>query len=358
MNNKNIKSLKFRNPVREYKGFTLFTPLNSKKSYLIDMNGRVVHIWELPFMASYDMTILRNGNLLYQAKVEEGPLKEFEGSSGRLVELDWNGKVIWEYEDMYMHHSFYRLKNGNTIFLKWVKVPDDLAVKVNGGLNIPSGDITMFTDAICEVNKYGRVVYEWKAYEHLDIGKSIICPIDYKSEWTHANSIDVMSDEKSILVSFMLINTVAIINRQTGNIDWSWGPGEIAHQHCATAIENGNILIFDNGLHSAGGDFQFSRVIEVDPSKNKIVWEYTEDSLTFFYSSILGNCHRLSNGNTFVCDSENGRIFEITSEKKIVWEYVNPYFDKHNIYGYNNIVVSAHRYPVDYPAFKKKNWII
>jgi len=261
MNSRKLNSLKYRNFVREYKGFTVFAPLGSKSSYLVDMKGRVVHKWELPLKGAHSMKILRNGNFLYMTKIKDCSLKKTENSRWKLIELDWNSKIIWEHEDKYMHHSFCRLKNGNTLFLKRIKLPYNLISKVKGGIVSDKENDEMWTDAICEVNKSGKVVYEWKAYEHLDMEKSIICPIDFRNEWTRATSINIMNNN-NILINFMLINTIAIINKKTGNIDWSWGPGEVAHPNYATELKNGNILIFDNGLHSAGGDFQFSKPLK------------------------------------------------------------------------------------------------
>jgi hypothetical protein len=33
---------------------------------------------------------------------------------------------------------------------------------------------------------------------------------------------------------------------------------------------------------------------------------------------------RLANGNTLITESEGGRLFEVTPEGEIVWEYLNP----------------------------------
>ncbi len=35
---------------------------------------------------------------------------------------------------------------------------------------------------------------------------------------------------------------------------------------------------------------------------------------------------RLPNGNTLICEGSFGRIFEVTMEREVVWEYVNPFF--------------------------------
>jgi hypothetical protein len=38
-----------------------------------------------------------------------------------------------------------------------------------------------------------------------------------------------------------------------------------------------------------------------------------------------GTGQRLPNGNTLITESDNGRAFEVTKDKEIVWEYVSPH---------------------------------
>ena len=37
-----------------------------------------------------------------------------------------------------------------------------------------------------------------------------------------------------------------------------------------------------------------------------------------------GAAQRLPNGNTLITESERGRVFEVTPQKEIVWEFWNP----------------------------------
>lgn len=350
---KEPRPLLYRNPIREFKGYTLFSPLESKEAYLIDLKGRIAHKWSLPLAASYNMEILENGNLLYMGKVEDGPMSDFEGCGGKLIELDWDSNPVWEYTDPYMHHTFYRRRNGNILFAKWVKTPDEAINSIKGGIEGTEKDGIMWSDAIIEVDKYGYVVYQWKAYEHLDREKHIICPLDHRTEWTRANSI-YEKENGNILVNFMMTHSAAEIEKETGKVLWDF-TGELAHAHSISEVAGGNFMLFDNGLHTIY--IGFSRIIEVDPRSMKIVWEYKEDSIASFYSSILGGCQRLGNGNTLICDSSNGRIVEVTPEKEVIWEYVSPYYHDHNLYGHSNIIIDAKRYPPEYPAFKDKDWL-
>jgi hypothetical protein len=91
-------------------------------------------------------------------------------------------------------------------------------------------------------------------------------------------------------------------------------------------LPNGNILIFDNGPHRLDETFPFSRVIEVNPATNQIVWTYQEPFPYNFYSPRISNAERLPNGNTLINEGVFGRFFEVTPEGEVVWEYVNPYF--------------------------------
>ncbi len=106
-------------------------------------------------------------------------------------------------------------------------------------------------------------------------------------------------------------------------ITWSWGPGNIERQHHPSLLDNGNLLLFDNGSFR-----KYSRIIELDPVKKEIVWNYQALPLDHFFSRIRGSCQRLPNGNTLITDTETGRVFEVTRSGKKVWEYYNHLVNK------------------------------
>ncbi|HHN2191827.1 TPA: aryl-sulfate sulfotransferase, partial [Pseudomonas aeruginosa] len=117
---------------------------------------------------------------------------------------------------------------------------------------------------------------------------------------------------------------------------------QISGQHDAHLIPEGlpgagNLLVFDNqgdaGYPSVQrGLVSGSRVLEIDPLKKQIVWQYTaEDSQQpgwAFYSAFISSARRLPNGNTLIDEGQNGRFFQVTPGGEIVWEYVSPYFGK------------------------------
>jgi len=345
------QTVTIRKPGRTYNGYTLFSALGGKDAWLVDMQGNVAHRWKMPCPPGLHGELLPNGNLLYAGRVNDAPLPDFEGAGGILLEVDWDGNTLWKYEAKYMHHGFYRMRNGNTMIFKWVPVPEDIAAKVNGGLAASELNGVMWTDAIQEINARGKVVWEWLAYEHLDPVANPICPLCPRSEWTHVNGCSIMADG-NILVSFSRLHNLAIIDRASGKIKWMWGHGEIAHQNNPTPLTNGNILLLDNGLHCDNYSMAFSRALEINPQNNEMVWEYEDKLRANFYSSIMGNCQRLPNGNTLICETTTGRIFEITSGQDIVWEFTSPLFYQSPTYGRNNYVARAYRYGPDYAGLK------
>ena len=243
-----------------------------------------------------------------------------------------------------VHHDFERLPNGNTLVLVFEEIPSDVAAQVKGGIVEEDVAEPMLGDVVHEVTPTGDIVDSWRSWEHLNVDEDVICSLENRYEWTHQNSLNITSDG-DLLVSFRQTSTVGIVDRASGEFSWKWGPGEISHQHDPTYLDNGHVLIFDNGPHHVSASF--SRVVEVDPSNNELAWEYTGDPPISFYSYHISGAERLPNGNTLITEGAPGRIFEVTHNKEIVWEYINPFRSNSGGGGGGNAansVFRAHRY--------------
>ena len=84
--------------------------------------------------------------------------------------------------------------------------------------------------------------------------------------------------------------------------------------------------MFDNGLFPRHRDHSGQTfIIELDPVTQKIVWKYETDGYSSmkFFSKTMGGQKRLPNGNTFIAEDNTGRLFQVTPDGDIVWEYVN-----------------------------------
>ena len=311
-------------------GYVLYTPLySSGEVYLINLQGVEVHRWDMPYPPGLYGYLLPNGNLFYMGAVRDDSQrdrfpawKRFNG--GVLLEVDWDGKVLWEHHDRDHHHDARRTPSGGAIYLTVERVPDEVAAQVRGG--VPGSDKDgMWADVIVEVDAAGRQVWEWHAFEHLDFKTDVITFNDLRNEWSHGKTVVPLADDK-VMVSFRHISTVGIIEKQTGDFVWKLGYDVLAQQHDPSMLPNGNILIFDNGAHRKNLTMPFSRVIEVDPKTNDVVWEYRDAPAYNFFSYFISGARRLPNGNTLITEGFSGRMFQVTPDKEVVWEYINPHF--------------------------------
>ena len=342
-------------------GFTLFAPMTDNKVWLVNMVGKVIHSWTMPYKPGSHAELLPNGNLLYAARMENGPLPEFKGAGGKLMEVDKNGKLVWEYNEPYHHHTFKRLENGNTLIVKWAKVPAAIAKFVTGGVAGSERKGEMWGDVLEEITKEGKVVWTWKSWEHLDPVVDKICPICSRAEWTHITSVDVTKDG-NILLNCSKTGSIIVVNKKTGKIDVRWGNGELSHPGQASVIKNGNFIVFDCGRHTQGEGQGFSRAIEIDSKTLKPFWGYEEDPPHYLFSSSMGSCQRLPNGNTLIVEGTTGRMMEVNPKNCMTWEYISPYrgTEDKNWYGY---IFRAFRYGLDYAGIRKlygleKDWIM
>lgn len=329
-------------------GVTLFAPAGGKQVHLVDLHGSIVHTWEMPYPPGLYGYLTDRGTLFYNGQI---PNDTFLGKQpfmgGAAMEVDWNGRVLWEVRRPDHHHDGRRLKNGNIVLLCGTELPDAIARRVKGGRpGTESAGGKIWSDVIVEMTTAGRVVWEWRAWEHLDPDTETLTAMqDPRDEWTHANGVFETPDG-DLLVSFRNISTVVRIQRSTGKIVWKLGAPPLSGQHCPTMLSNGNILLYDNGPHRLDESFPFSRVIEVNPSTNAIVWKYQEPRQFYFFSPRISSAQRLPNGNTLVNEGNFGRIFEVTSEGDVVWEYVNPFFgpESAEVRRQQNGVFRAYRY--------------
>jgi arylsulfotransferase ASST len=309
-------------------GLTLFAPLGGRDVYLIDLKGTVVHQWTTPYRPGLYGYLTPRGTLLYNGQIRNDTfLGKAPYMGGAVLELDRNGRVLWELRNPEHHHDARLLQNGNVLLLCATELPDDLAARVVGGRRgTEVGGRKMWGDYLVEMTTGGRVVWRWNAWDHFDPVKDPITALqDERTEWMHGNAV-VEQPDGNLLVSFRNISTVVRIDRRTGSISWKLGAPPLSGQHAPELLPNGNILLFDNGPHRLDETYPFSRAIEVNPTTNEIVWKYQEPRTFNFYSPRISNAQRLPNGNTLINEGVFGRFFEVTREGDVVWEYVNPHF--------------------------------
>jgi len=344
-----------------YSGYTLFSSVRGHHATIVNMEGQVVHQWHHDEGIQH-VKLLENGNLLLQTlpPADAEGREKIGGSAGAMIELDPEGNTLWEHRDITQHHDYVRLENGNTLYLAWELIPLTISKKIKGGHQHEDDPELMWGDVVREINLEGQILHEWLSWEHLDFDEEIICPLESHKEWTHANSLEVLSNG-DWLISLRLTSTVIIVDRSTGKIKWRWGgsqtfidhdpaksgPADLSHQHNAQMLSNGNIMVFDNGCHRKRGP-GYSRIVEINPETREFIWSYANPTLLAFYSFMVSGCERLPNGNTLITEGASGRIFEVTPSQAVVWEYISPWTLPSN-FGPTPAVFRSYRIAVNDP---------
>ena len=316
--------------------YVLYSSRQTEAAHLIRLDGSEVHRWAYP-----------QGKTWHYADMQPAGHLVAIIKDVMILELDWDSKLVWKAE-MRAHHDFARLPGGNTL------------VDSRRTMKHPWKDEgKLACDILVEVTPGGKTVWEWKVEEH---AKEIAALVElrippYKEfwDWPHVNTIEVLPDNPAakkdprfragnLLVCGRHINVIWIIDRKTDKVVWAWGPGQLLGPHMPTMLAAGRILVYDNGQNAADSVRGWTRVLEIDPLTGKVVWEYKADPPKSFYSPSRGSNQRLPNGNTFIAESDPGRLFEVTPAGETVWEFLNPERRKN---GGRMALYRALRYPRD-----------
>jgi hypothetical protein len=275
-------------------------------------------------------------------------------------------------------------------------------VLAHKNVTVPAiSDKRLEDDRLIEVDWNGKILWDWLASDHVEeLGFSPDARTALRSDpnwnearksadWLHINAASYLGPNQwfdggdrrfhpdNIMISSREANLIAIVERATGRIAWRMGPdyretpalatlGQIVGQHHPHLIPKGlpgagHLLVFDNGGIAGYGAPNAaaptgrgsvrrinSRVLEVNPVTFEKVWDYAiggQESVSFF-SHYVSSAQRLPNGNTLVTEGWDGRVFELTPDKEIVWEFVSPYFAKDPTM--TNRIFRAHRVPYDW----------
>lgn len=311
---------------RSYPGYNLYTNAGLCSAVLMDESGKVKNFWQLPddCYRLANATLLDTGDLLVVG-TDKGPYVDPEDLSARrfLLKLSWKGELLWK-RLIPVHHDVELTPTGQllTIMIEHRKIP-----KISTTLPVRDNLIAI-------ASPDGNIQESYSIYDLMKSAPGIASIQEVKGEkevdLIHANAIewvrknqrtdtDPIYSLSNILFCSRHQDTVGIMDWPRKKLLWAWGQGEVSGPHDATMLQNGNILLFDNGL--ARG---WSRVIELDPLSKKIVWEYKTGDKDFF-STARGSNQRLPNGNTLISQSDSGRAIEVTKAGDIVWEFRNPF---------------------------------
>jgi len=380
----------FLNTADAFDGYTLFAPINSTETYLIDNCGEKVHSWPSNYRPGLSCYLLEDGTLL-----RTGRIQMMGVGSGIVEMIDWDGNVIWDYSAIdthgKQHHDIELLPNGNILLI----VNDERSQSEVEEVGSSTNNSILISEQIIEIQPNlntgeTTVVWEWKAWDHLVQDTDILKPnfgtiaehperIDINflnhmnSDWLHINGVDYNADFDQIIVSVRSFSEFWIIDHSTttseaagstggnsekgGDLLYRWGNPQAydqgtpadqklflqhhTHWIAEPLVDAGKILLFNNQAGSLQGqDYSTVNTVNTPVNEDGIYtynggayepvdfdWTYQAPNPTDFFSRFISGVQRLQNGNTLICEGLNGRFFEIDENENIVWEYVNPVND-------------------------------
>lgn len=365
-------------------GYTLIDPLNTPNVYLVGMDGEVVHTWANSRRPGNSTYLLRSGKLLRTAKSDRNVFPDGRGRGGVVELIGWGGRVKWHFdyatEQHLQHHDVEPMPNGNVLLLAWEHIGNEQAIAMGRDAELLTSD-ALWSEEVVEVNpRTDRIVWRWRIWDHLVQDRDRAKP-NYGSvaespgrmdvnfpggprDWLHANSVAFDADLDQVMVSFRRASEIWVIDHSistreaagpAGDAKFRWGnPAIYDHgdstdqqlfgQHNAEWIPKGrpgagNILVFNNGAEDTR---PYSSVDEISPattrgryrtdSEGRFLPEaaqrvHPKDESQRWLSEAISGAQRQPNGNTLIADGPAGRVFEVTAQGQVVWEYVNPFYD-------------------------------
>jgi outer membrane protein assembly factor BamB len=242
--------------------------------------------WETPGKAR-DGFVLANGNILVSV-------------NNQAKEITREGKVVWSYSLAKENKELgtaVRLADGNTLVVERGVKP-----------------------RLLELSKEGKVVVEVPLQPdtdnaHMQTRMARKLPSgNYLVPHLLAFAVKEYAPDGSIVKTF--------------RTDLEDLGGRAAENWPFTAIRlaNGNTLV--NLTHG-------NKIVEFD-SEGKVTWQVTNEDVGGRFADPCGG-QRLANGNTIVCSygQKNGtmpKLFEITPEKEVVWEFFHPALRAHEVH--------------------------
>lgn len=239
-------------------------------------------------------------------------------------------------------HDIINLRNGNYLVLCTKEIVTDLSKYLDGGLE----ESIVVHNVLLEVDTKGNIYWTWSTENNVSVTDATETVVLDKAyiDLVHMNSIFECNDG-DILVSMRHLDEIAKINKATGNFAWRLGGSRcinnqftfindnvdgfygFSHQHAATILANGNLLLYDNGNLKPNA---YSRAVEYSINQaNKTatkVWEYRSNPDIFM--AALGSAYRLSNGNTLINWGKD-KITEVKPDKSVAMEIT---YNSYNVY--------------------------
>jgi hypothetical protein len=226
--------------------------------------------------------------------------------------------------------------------LDWIPVPNGhhaFTTLPEGGWAVLEGDRRNWDgqdvvgDRIVEIDAAGQEVGEvWSVWD------SFTPPDGYVSsskEWSHANAIVYLPELDAYLVTLYIFRSIVLVDRATGALEWQLGGDGLVGQgtgdfafpdggfdnvHDAQMLDDGGILLFENGDFTADAPTSYAEEFAIDLEAWTATPRWVYDAGGAFFADSLGNADRLTNGDTFIAWGPEDTFTQIDPDGNVVWQ--------------------------------------
>lgn len=329
-------------PSKTSPGYTLITK-EDDTIILVDMDGKVVHSWHLPFekvwsvSSKNDLRFSKSPYFAYAELSANGDImaiyhsrnqKKGQSIAGAgLVKMNKDSKVLWSF-GANVHDAFYKTSDGRIFTL--VQSLDRAPAQGVEYVTKPT-----MTDSISIISPEGHEEREipiiqaflGTAYEEYlyATGNNI--------RYIGANSIQVLESgmaeafplfkKGDILVSIGSMHTIAVIDPESGKVRWA-SRGMWRKQYDARFVADGNIMLYDTAGYNDHSQINRGRVLQVNPANQGISWYYVDKDKSEPTTRMAGMSQQLSNNNILITEDDAAQVTEVTPQGEKVWQYTYP----------------------------------
>ena len=254
--------------------------------------------WEKQFWVAEYVSIAPDGNLIVT-----------DGQGQKVVKIDRaTKKILWEYG--------HREKPGNAP--SYLHAPDLAFQTKEGGILINDGNNRR---VIIVDPKTNQIV--WQYGHNMAMGS--------KPGYLMGNTFAAEMPDKNIFITDTIQKKFFIISRATKEIVWQWQKSDLKWPQHVSFTPQGNFVFTDR---QTGNLYEINR-------NGDIVWQFISDKKNPLYFSYPVDIFKLKNNNYLVADAGQKRIIELNpSDNKIVWELGNGKPLKEDVFGFlSNIAI-------------------
>lgn len=311
-------------PERAYNGLNLFASGHGPEALLMDMDGNVLHSWVRDLWSVWPDWEEARGvtgaeHWACAHLFENGDLLAVFAGFG-VIKIDNDSDLLWSY-DGGSHHDLFVTDEGLIYTL-------DREPRMVPRINETEPVMEDFVTVLSPEGELARRFSVLEAFERSEYAP-VLSRMPRSRDILHSNAIEVLDGglarrspafrEGNVLISIRELDAIAVVDMETETVVWALF-GRWKAQHDPTVLPNGRMLLFNN---FAGPEA--SEVLEFDPFTQEVFWSYEGGGAIDFYTAEVGANQRLPNGNTVIVESANGRVFEVTPDRTIVWEFINPH---------------------------------